>query len=380
MASLRQKPSGRWEARYRDPSGVMRARTFSTKTEARDWVKETETDVRRGDWIDPRLTRTTFEQWADEYLLTIVHLREITRGDYTRIVDLHLVPAFGEWPISQIEQVDVRRFIAEKQASGLAPKTLQKIRLVLRQILETARGSGAIKANPCEGIRMPRAKQADPTFLTADEVERLARATRPPYDVLVRMAATTGMRPSELCGLQVGRLNLVKGTVDVVEALTVVRGHVELGPTKNGVRRTVGLTRALCDDLGKHLLTRANELDRPLEPDDFVFVAPQGGPLRRDLLYKRIFVPAVKEAGFREGLRLHDLRHTCASLLIQLGAHPKVIQEWLGHRSITVTMDVYGHLYPSLNDALTERLDEVFAKARVTEPQARSVVPMKHRR
>jgi integrase len=380
MASLRQKPSGRWEARYRDPSGVMRARTFSTKTEARAWVRETETDVRRGDWIDPRLTRTTFEQWADEYLLTIVHLREITRGDYTRIVDVHLLPAFGDWPISQIEQVDVRRLIAEKQAAGLAPKTLQKIRLVLRQILETARGSGAIKANPCEGIRMPRATQVDPVFLTPDEVERLALATRAPYDVLVRMAAGTGMRPSELCGLQVGRINLVSGTVDVVEALTVVRGHVELGPTKNGVRRTVGLTRSLCDDLGKHLLARANELDRALEPDDFVFVAPQGGPLRRDLLYKRIFVPAVKDAGLRPGLRLHDLRHTCAALLIQLGAHPKVIQEWLGHRSITVTMDVYGHLYPSLTEALTERLDEVLTRARAPEKGRRAVVPIRHRR
>src|SRR5437763_1815509 len=105
MASMRQKPSGRWEARYRDPSGVMRARTFATKTEARAWVKEIETDVRRGDWIDPRLARSTFAAWADEYLLTIVHLRAITRGDYERIVDVHLLPAFADWPISQIEQV-----------------------------------------------------------------------------------------------------------------------------------------------------------------------------------------------------------------------------------------------------------------------------------
>jgi integrase len=74
------------------------------------------------------------------------------------------------------------------------------------------------------------------------------------------------------------------------------------------------------------------------------------------------------------------LRHTCASLLIQLGAHPKVIQEWLGHRSITVTMDVYGHLYPSLNEALTERLDEVFAKARAVDPGASSVVSLRRRR
>jgi integrase len=97
-------------------------------------------------------------------------------------------------------------------------------------------------------------------------------------------------------------------------------------------------------------------------------------------LYKRVFVPAVRDAGLRPGLRLHDLRHTCASLLIQLGAHPKVIQEWLGHRSITVTMDVYGHLYPSLNEALTQRLDDVLAKARALDHDPHPIVAMNGRR
>jgi hypothetical protein len=82
MASLRQKPSGRWEARYRDDGGRMHARTFATKTEATRWSKEVETDVRRGDWVDPRLARTSFGEWADEYLTAIVHLRSVTRGDY----------------------------------------------------------------------------------------------------------------------------------------------------------------------------------------------------------------------------------------------------------------------------------------------------------
>lgn len=86
-----------------------------------------------------------------------------------------------------------------------------------------------------------------------------------------------------------------------------------------------------------------------------------------EVLHKRIFRPSVEAAGLPDRLRVHDLRHTCASLLIDLGAHPKVIQEWLGHKSITVTIDVYGHLFPSLNDAMAERLDEVFRQAG-TEP------------
>lgn len=374
MASIRQKASNRWEARYRDAKGTMHSRSFDTKTAARRWAADMESDLRRGDWIDPRLGRTTFAEWSAEFLSTIVHLRAVTRGDYEGALRAHILPAFGHRPVAHIEQVDVRRFFAEKQAAGLAPKSLQKIRLVLRQVLELARGSGAIKTNPCDGIRLPRAVQAEPVFLSAEQVELLARSTRQPYDVLVRLAAATGLRPSELCGLRVSRLNLLQGTIEVAEAVTVVGGRIEIGPTKSYARRTVGVPRSVCDELGEHLARRGSAEGRAVQAEDFVFTAPMGGPLRRDLLYKRIIRPAVEKAGLSSGLRLHDLRHTCVSLLIELGAHPKAIQERLGHSSITVTMDVYGHLFPSVAEALTERLDDVFRAARLIAPAAPATV------
>ncbi len=252
----------------------------------------------------------------------------------------------------------MRRFVAGKQAEGLAPKTLQRVRLVLRQVLALAKSAGAIKTNPCDGLRLPRPARVEPIFLTVEQVESLARACRPPYDVLVRLAAATGLRPSELCGLRVGRLDVERGTVEVAEALTVVRGKTEVGPTKNSLRRTVGVPRSVCQELTAYLSERADVAGRPLSPDEFLFTAPMGGPLRRDLLFKRFIRPAISTAGLPEGLRLHDLRHTCAALLIELGAHPKAIQERLGHSSITVTIDVYGHLFPSIDEALTAQLDD----------------------
>ena len=142
---MRRKPSGSWEARYRDGLGRMHARSFATKTDARRWAKEVETDVRRGDWVDPRLARSSFASWADQYLATLVHLRAVTRADDELALRNHVLPTFGDWPIAQIEQVNVRRLLADRQAAGLGPKSLQKVRLVLRQVLEVARGSGAIK-------------------------------------------------------------------------------------------------------------------------------------------------------------------------------------------------------------------------------------------
>jgi integrase len=372
MASIRHKASGRWEARYRDRKGKMHARSFPTKTAARRWSADMEADLRRGEWVDATLARATFGAWAEEYLGTIVHLRAVTRGDYERALRAHILPEFEDYPVAHIEQIDVRRFFAAKQAAGLAPKTLQKIRLVFRQVLEVAKGSGAIKSNPCDGMRLPRATEAEPIFLSAEQVEALARETRAPYDLLVRFAAATGLRPSELCGLRVGRLNLMKGTVEVAEAVTVVSGRVEVGPTKSYARRTVGLPRSICDDLGSPLGALAAEQGAPLRGDQFVFTAPKGGPLRRDLLLKRYIRPAVERAGLPMGLRVHDPRHTSVSLPIELGAHPKLIQQHLGHSSITVTMDVYGHLFPSLTEAITERLDEVFVAARRADVESRS--------
>ena len=211
--------------------------------------------------------------------------------------------------------------------------------------------------------RLPRAEVKEPIFLTPEQVEVLPRAARPPYGVLIRFAAATGLRPSEICGLRVRRLDLRAGTVEVAEARTVVGGRTEDGPPKSGSRRTVQLPSSVCAQVREHLEQRAADAGRPLTGDDYVFTVPEGGPLRRDLLHKRIFKPAVIDAGLPDSLRMHDLRHTCTSILIALGAHPKVIQEWLGHRSITVTMDVYAHLFPSLNQDLADQMDGVFRRA-----------------
>jgi integrase len=99
------------------------------------------------------------------------------------------------------------------------------------------------------------------------------------------------------------------------------------------------------------------------DSDAFVFTAPEGGPLRHNLFYQRTFRPAVRRAGLPPGLRFHDLRHTCAALLIAQRAHPKAMQERLGHSSITVTLDRYGHLFPSLDEALTEGLEGTYRAA-----------------
>jgi integrase len=108
--------------------------------------------------------------------------------------------------------------------------------------------------------------------------------------------------------------------------------------------------------------------DRPHDPDAFLFTAPRGGPLRHHNFYQRLFCPALPRAGLPGQIRLHDLRHTCAALLIAQGAHPIAIQAHLGHSSIQITMDRYGHLFPDTLEHLADRLDAVRTQAR-TDPE-----------
>jgi integrase len=319
--------------------------------------------MQRAEWIDPELRRTRFEYWSELWWSTTVHLRPTTRHGYGGALRARVLPTFQGRRVADIDRAVVRKWIAEMSSAGYAPKSMRQALSVLSMILQLAQESGAMVSNPAQRHRLPRVVRKEPIFLTAAQVETLAASVRAPFGFLIRFAAYTGLRPSELCGLRVGRLDVMRGSVEVAETLIPLHGQLVVGPTKNYARRTVPLPRFLRDDAASHLADRATMLGRPLEPTDYVFGGLRAGPLNRDSLHKLVLQPGVLAAGLPPALRTHDLRHTCASLLIELGAHPKAIQERLGHSDIGVTLNVYGHLFPSLQEALTERLDDVHERA-----------------
>jgi integrase len=175
---------------------------------------------------------------------------------------------------------------------------------------------------------------------------------------LIYTAAFTGMRWGELVALKVKKVDLTKGTIRISESANEVLGHFEEGPTKTGKGRAVSMPRFLVSMLRDHIPRFSS--------GGYVFTSAEGKPLRRNF-YRRHFVPAVSSAGLPEGLRFHDLRHTCAALSIAQGAHPKEIQERLGHSTIRMTFDRYGHLFPTLDDRLRDGLDAAFEASRKDE-------------
>ncbi len=352
--AIKKLTNGRWEASYRDPSGRERVKHHPTRSAADRWLTSVKNELNRGDYVDPRLGRSLFSRWATEWLDTAAHLKPKTRVDYETMLRIHVLPAFGERAVGSIQQGDVRRFIAAKVSSGAAPGTVRGARKVLRLVLATAQAEGAIRANPCDGVRVPPSPKADMVFLSAEQVEALAGAIDQRYSTLIRLAAYTGLRAGEIGALRVGRVDLDHSRLTIAESVTEVQGRgLVFGEPKTYERRSVTLPAFLHDELG--VLLHA----RPANPEAFVFSAPDGGVLNHKNFYRRSFKPAVRSAELSDRTRFHDLRHTCAALCIALGAHPKAIQERLGHSSITVTLDRYGHLFPKLDETLTSRLDHM---------------------
>ncbi len=159
----------------------------------------------------------------------------------------------------------------------------------------------------------------------------------------------------EIAALRVGRFYPLRATVDVMESATEVDREVRFVAPKNGKTRSIRIPRALVDRLVPLVAGKG--------PEAFVFAKANGQPLRHSQFYVRVFRPAVAAAGLPASLRFHDLRHTCAALLTAQGAHPRAIMERLGHSSINVTMDAYGHLLPSIDESLATGLDEVLRAA-----------------
>jgi integrase len=363
MAHIERRMRGgkvSYRARYRDPAGRERSKSFSRKVDAERWLTEVEHAKTRGSWTDPALGRVRFADWLAAWWATTTNLRPTTRARDETLLRLYAIPRFGDMPLAAISQLEVRAWVADLSARGFAPATVTKAYQLLGKVMAAAVDAGYLAQTPCRKVPLPKVEREEMRFLTPTEIVTLAEAIRPTYRALVFVGAYGGLRIGELAGLRRGRVDLLRGTVSVAEVITEVSGRLHFGPPKTRAsRRTVGLPRFVMRELEGHLAGNT-------APDDRVFTAPQGGTLRIVAFRKRIWRPATEAAGLA-GLRIHDLRHTAVALWIAAGASPKEVAARAGHTSVSFTLDRYGHLYPEADTRLRDRLDALHASARPPE-------------
>jgi integrase len=292
--------------------------------------------------------------YADSWFGAKAELRPRSLINVRGRLDNYVLPRFGDRSLASIQPSEVREWVADLSRAELAAETVKAIYLTLAQVMRTAYIDRLIGRSPCVGVQLPKQSAgAETRFLTPAEVGRLANAIDPRYRALIYTAAYTGLRAGEITALKRTRLDMGRGTLDVVEAMSEVRGALVTGPTKTGKRRTLLIPRFLVQLVGQHL--------ERYPSSDYVFTAAGGGPVRHRNFSARHFRPAVEAAELPGDLRFHDLRHTCAAILIATGANLQEVKTYLGHSSIRVTSDRYGHLFPTAAEAMRERLDKAFS-------------------
>lgn len=348
---ITKTPNGRWKARLAIPGRGTRNRTFDRKIDAQKWLRSEQSNLDRAAWTDPRLARTSFDEWATDWLETRRHLKPKTLAGYESLLRVHLLPRFGDMPLSGIDPYVVESWVIELTDSGLSSSRIRQAHQLLSMILKAAVRARRLTSNPAVGTPLPRATRRPPRFLTADEVDALANVVPERYEALILVLAYGGIRWAEAVGLKLGRLNLLRRRIEITETLSEVNGKLYVVPPKTWESRTIAIPPFVAEALGGHIARFADG-----DPNGLVFTTDAGTPLRSANFRRKVWLRAVAEIS-QDGLRPHDLRHTCASLLIAADAHPRHIKEHLGHSSISVTMDVYGHLYEDSRDEIAQRLE-----------------------
>ncbi len=249
----------------------------------------------------------------------------------------------------------MKRFVSDLVTGGARTDVVRISVQIARHVLGVAVDAGALKANPATAPAWRDPVRQSSSFSRRSR-SSFAEAIGGPYDTLVRFAAYTGLRAGEIGALRVKRIDFLRGRVEVAESVSDVAGRLVVGPTKTYANRHVPLPPLLRDELAAYLAKRGTERE------GLVFTAPQGGPLRHGNFYRTKFKPAVRAAGLPHSLRFHDLRHTYATFCIASTADPYAVMRRMGHSSITVTYDTYGHMFPERDAEITDRLEDLFRR------------------
>src|SRR5215216_5550519 len=291
-------------------------------------------------------------------------VRPSTYEVHRHMVEPHIVPALGRLKLKDLRPTHVRSFYREKLDSGLSSATVCKMHSVLRKALKQAVMDGLIPRNPTDTVRPPKIEHKEISPLDGKQTQTLLEAARGDrLEAHYVLAVHTGMREGELLGLKWEDVDLERGVLRLRHALVREGGKVVLGDLKTPKsRRSVRLTAVATDALRGHLERQLAEMERMgslYQPGGLVFATEHGTLINPSNLRNRSFKPLLRRA-FGEGgpdICFHDLRHTCATLLLIQGTHPKLVQELLGHATIAMTLDTYSHFLPSMGEQTVRAME-----------------------
>jgi integrase len=356
--SVYQRKDGRWAASLTLPRGKRKHFLGHTRDEVSRKLTGALADQQKGVPVisNNQSVSIYLSHWLESIKSSV---RPRTYDSYDLNVR-RLQPLIGRTRLNSLSPAIVERAYGE----GLSKRSVVHAHTVLHNALKKAVQWGLLGRNPTEAVSVPRAEQTEMKTLNEEQVRALFEVTAADrLHALYVLLATTGLRLGEATGLRWQDVDMAKGTVTVRRALQRQRGAglVFVEPKTKTSRRNVYLANGAVEALSGHrkrqlverLLTGAD-----WKGLDLVFCRTDGGPLEPSGVPQRLHT-ILKNAGLPD-LRVHDLRHTAATLQLEKGTHPKIVQEMLGHSSIALTLDVYSHVTPGLHAEAAKKMDSLF--------------------
>jgi integrase len=363
---------GSWYARfdYTDSTGRRRnvKRHAVNKTEAKNLLKQLLKEYDEGGETLFQSAHLTLTEYLDNWLRAAANPRVSVRTleDYEDIVRLYIKPSIGKKRLSALTPIEIQALYAALLERGLSARRVRYTHAVLSSALKQAVKWGMLTRNPASLVDLPKQSRKEMKALSPDDAARfLDAASGDRWGLIYLLALITGMRPEEYLGLQWKDIDAERGIITVQRALCWRRrgGGWYFGEPKTAKsRRSIPIPFSVIQRLKDHKRHQGEERLKAgpkYQNFDLVFATPAGGPLMQQNLLRRHFKPILRRAGLPESLTPYSLRHSCATLLLAQNENPKVVSERLGHATVTLTLDTYSHVLPSMQQAATEKLERL---------------------
>ncbi len=358
--SVFKRKDGLWVAQITIETGRQKSKYFHSQREARDWLKLTQTQIDNGlNLSTANVDLATFlNKWFDAHKLSV---RPNTSALYRQMLNNHVIPSLGKMKLKDIRPDHIQNFYTARMKAGTSVSVIGIIHAVLHLAFDQAMKWGLIGRNPVDAVTKPKRKSKEIKTLDENQARTfLSVAADTRYEAMYWMAITTGMRQGELLGLKWSDLDWRNRQIQVQRQVQLVpgEGYVFSAPKSNAGKRTIVLSGEMIEKLRKHLEFQNTERSftgDQWKENDLIFASSVGTPMGHRPLTEK-FKGFLKQAGLPD-MRFHDLRHTAATLMLKQGVHPKIVQERLGHSNITMTLNTYSHVLPSMQEEMADKLD-----------------------
>ena len=362
----RRKSDGRWVGSLSLPDGTRKVFYGKKQSEVIAKLDEAANDLRRG--MLAVGSNTTLQEYLENWLENVHKptIRLSTYLNYRKLLKNYLVPGLGKIKIHRLTPQQVQAFYSQKMSQGLAPKTVNNIHGVLHKALNNAVMWNILPRNVCDAVTPPRIPRKEKNVLTKQQAHTLLEEVRAHrLEALLTLAITTGIREGELLALHWQDIHFEDGSLQVKRAVSYLKGYgyVESEPKTAKGRRMIKLPVFVVDILTRHKVQQEEQrrqVGSAWIETDLVFTNAQGYFYSASTL-RKVFLRFLVSIGLPH-MRFHDLRHSAATILLAMKVHPKIVQEILGHSQIAMTLDVYSHALPSMQEEVTKQWDSEFGK------------------